>query len=138
MEHSGKFIVSRRSLRVLLLATCVLPAAAQDAVDMQPHSFKVAFENDRMRVLEYNSRPGMGACGEGMHTHPAHLTVIVKGGKLRVKMPDGKTMNSNIDDGAVFWTEADIPHEIENISGRNMRSLLIELKDPPRGAAKAK
>jgi hypothetical protein len=124
----------------LLLAACALPAAAQDAAKVQPNSYKVVFENDRMRVLEYNSRPGMGACGQGMHTHPAHLTVVVTGGKTRLKLPDGSIKDITSKDGDVFWTEADIPHEIENISGRNLRLLLIETKDPTQqqGTATAK
>lgn len=123
----------RHGLRILLLlATCVLPATAQDSRLMLPAGFKLAFENQRMRVLEYNSRPGMGVCGEGVHTHPDHLTVVIKGGKMRVKLPDGKTANTTARDGEVFWSEGNIPHEIENVSGRDIRSLLIELKDPPR------
>jgi hypothetical protein len=120
----------RHTLRALVLAACVLPVAAQDAAKMQPNSYKVTFENDRMRVLEYNSRPGMGACGQGMHTHPAHLTVVLTGGKTRMKLPDGKVIDAVGQDGQVFWSEADIPHEVENISGHNLRLLLIELKKP--------
>lgn len=128
-----------RGLRLLLLLTVgALPAAAQDSLIMLPQGFKLAFENEHMRVLEYSSRPGMGVCGEGLHTHPAHLTVVVKGGKTRLKLPGGKTVVTTSKDGDVFWSEADIPHEIENVSGRNLRTLLIELKDPRPGTTKSR
>jgi glycosyltransferase involved in cell wall biosynthesis len=68
-------------LPALLLADT---AAAQDAARMQPRAYKVVFENDQMRVLEFNSKPGMGVCGNGMHSHPAHLTVALSPAKVRV------------------------------------------------------
>ncbi len=94
---------------------------------MQPGSFRVAFENDKLRVLEYRGRPGMGVCGEGMHSHPAHLTMVMFDGKVRAKTPDGKVHVAEGKVGDVFWSEAET-HEVENISGRNSRAFLIELK----------
>jgi beta-alanine degradation protein BauB len=119
----------RRSLLGLLpmlaLAEC---AEAQDAAKVQPQAYRVTFENDKLRVLDYNSRPGMGVCGSGMHSHPAHLTVVVSGGSVRIKTPDGKMLEQHdIPVGVVFWSEAET-HIVENISGSNMRSLIIELK----------
>jgi hypothetical protein len=114
-----------RLLPMLALAEC---AVAQDAVKVQPQSYRVAFENDRLRVLDYNSRPGMGVCGSGMHSHPAHLTVVVSGGSVRIRTPDGQTVEQHdIPVGVVFWSEAET-HSVENVSGSNMRSVIIELK----------
>jgi beta-alanine degradation protein BauB len=115
-----------RLLPMLALAEC---AEAQDAAKTQPQAYRVALENDKLRVLDYNSRPGMGVCGSGMHSHPAHLTVVVSGGgSVRIKTPDGKTVEQHdIPAGVVFWSEAET-HIVENISGNNMRSLIIELK----------
>jgi hypothetical protein len=81
-------------------------------------------------VLEFNSRPGMGVCGNGMHSHPAHLTVVLSAAKARVKLPDGKTFVAENKLGDVFWSEAET-HEVENISGKNVRALLVELKTAP-------
>jgi hypothetical protein len=124
----------RRVLTALLPAFSLAPAArAQDAAKVQPRAYKVAFENDKLRALEYRGRPGMGVCGEGMHSHPAHLTVVLFDGKVRVKTPDGKVKMAEGKVGDVFWSEAET-HEVENISGRNSHALLIELKP---GAGKA-
>ena len=115
-----------RLLPLLALAEC---AEAQDAAKVQPQSYRVALENDKLRVLDFNSRPGMGVCGNGMHSHPAHLTVVVTGGSVRIKTPDGKTVEQrDIPEGTVFWSEAET-HNVENISGSNLRSLIIEIKN---------
>jgi hypothetical protein len=124
----------RRTLLALLPGFVLADSAvAQDATRIQPQSYRVAFENDKLRALEYRSRPGMGVCGEGMHSHPAHLTVVLLGGKVRVKTPDGKVKEADGKIGDVFWSEAET-HEVENISGRDSHALLIELKP---GAGKA-
>ena len=119
-------------LRRMLIA--VLPglalaesAQAQDAAMAQPSSYKVVFENNKLRALEYRARPGLGVCGQGMHSHPAHLTVVLYDGKSRLKTSDGKVTEGTSKIGDVFWSEAET-HEVENISGRNSRALLIELK----------
>jgi hypothetical protein len=118
----------RNLLRLLPILALAESAEAQDAVKVQPQSYRVALENDKLRVLDYNSRPGMGVCGDGMHSHPAHLTVVVSGGSVRIKTPDGKTVDQrDIPAGVVFWSEAET-HSVENISGSNLRSLIVELK----------
>jgi len=119
---------ARRALLALLPGLTLAGAAtAQDAAKVQSQSYRVAFENDKLRALEYRSRPGMGVCGEGMHSHPAHLTVVLVPGKVRVKLPNGKVIVEESKVGDVFWSEAET-HEVENISGRNLHALLIELK----------
>ena len=118
----------RNLLRLLPILVFAESAEAQDAVQAQRQSYRVAFENDKLRVLDFNSRPGMGICGNGMHSHPAHLTVVVSGGSVRIKTPDGKTVEQHdVPAGVVFWSEAET-HNVENISGSNVRSLIIELK----------
>jgi beta-alanine degradation protein BauB len=118
----------RRAMLVLLpLLALAETADAQDATKIQPQSYRVAFENDKLRVLDYRSRPGMGVCGTGVHSHPAHLTVVMTPGKVRAKLPDGKVVVEENKEPIVFWSEAET-HEVENISGRDMRAFLIELK----------
>jgi hypothetical protein len=118
----------RRMLAAIVAALGASGSArAQDAAAVQPASYRVALENDKLRVLEFNSRPGMGVCGNGMHSHPAHLTVLLSAAKARVKLPDGKTFVGENKLGDVFWSEAET-HEVENISGSNVHALLVELK----------
>jgi len=37
------------------------------------NTIRVILENDHVKVTEYVSNPGQGACGLGKHSHPAHL-----------------------------------------------------------------
>jgi len=124
----------RRTLLALLtglgLGDTVL---AQDAAAVQPRAYRVAFENDKLRVLEFNSRPGMAVCGNGMHSHPAHLSIALSAAKVRDTAADGKAIVVAVKPGDMFWSEAQT-HETENISGKEIRALLVELK--PSGAAK--
>jgi hypothetical protein len=126
----------RRRALLAVIASLGVPAAvlAQDAAVVQPRAYRVAFENDKLRVLEFNSRPGMAVCGNGMHSHPAHLTVQVSAAKVRVKHPDGKIEIAEFKPGEVLWFEAET-HEVENISGKDMRALLVELKSPARATS---
>jgi hypothetical protein len=95
---------------------------------MQPQSYRVALENEYVRVLDFRSRPGMGVCGSGMHSHPPHLTVLLSEGAVRVTTPDGKTVEQrDMPLGTVFWEPA-VTHTVENVSGANMRGLLVEVK----------
>jgi hypothetical protein len=119
----------RNALLAVLAALASGGAGAQDAATVQPRAYRLAFENDKLRVLEFNSRPGMALCGNGMHSHPAHLTVALTDAKARIRLPDGKTIVGENKAGDVFWSEAET-HEVENISGRNVRALIVELKRP--------
>jgi hypothetical protein len=119
----------RNALLAVLAALASSGATAQDAATAQPRAYRVAFENDKLRVLEFNSRPGMAVCGNGMHSHPAHLTVALNAAKVRVRLPGGKSFVGENKAGDVFWSEAET-HEVENISGRDSRALIVELKQP--------
>jgi hypothetical protein len=46
---------------------------------------------------------------------------------VRVKLPEGKSVVAEQVLGDMFWSEAET-HETENVSGRNIRALLVELK----------
>lgn len=127
-DHTDDPDELRRRLLVLLPALGLGGAAqAQDASKVQPGAYRIALENEHLRVLEYRSRPGLGVCGVGMHSHPAHLTIALAAGKVRVKLPDGQTIVATNELGDMFWSEAET-HEVENIGGRDTRALLIELK----------
>ena len=126
--------IDDKDRRGMLLAALAALAAgnaaqAQDAATIQPRAYRVALDNAHLRVLEYNSRPGLGVCGTGVHSHPAHLTVVLASGKVRWRKPDGKTGTAEGKLGDVFWSEPET-HEVENISGKDLRTLLVELKTP--------
>jgi len=125
----------RRALLALLPTLAFTDAAqAQDAALVQPRAYRVAFENDKLRVLEFNSKPGMGVCGSGVHSHPAHLTIALSPIKARGRILEGKESIAENKLGDVWWGEP-VTHEVENISGKNTRLLIVELKPLPTGKA---
>jgi hypothetical protein len=129
LKQSPPDDMRRALLAALPLLVLGADAEAQDAASVQPQSYRVALDNNKLRVLEFNSRPGMGVCGNGLHSHPAHLTVVLSTGSVRIKTPDGKIIEQrDVPQGTVFWSEAET-HVVENISGNNIRSLIVEIKD---------
>jgi beta-alanine degradation protein BauB len=119
--------LSRREMLALLAVFGITPEAlAQDAPTVAPRSYRIVLENDRVRVLEYKSRPGFGVCGQGMHYHPEHVTVSLTGAKLKETI-DGKARFVDIPAGAVFYDPAQV-HSAEVIGGLGTRSYIIELK----------
>lgn len=123
--------LSRRDVLQLLaglgIAASAADVVAQDAARMDPRAYKVVLENDRVRVLEYIGKPRLGVCGEGMHSHPDHVTVVMTDAKVKVTLPDGKTIVASSKAGDVLFEPAGM-HAVENIGGRDVKSLLIELK----------
>ena len=124
---STKRMSRRRILAILAGIGAAGAAAAQDAAKLTPRSYKVVFENDKLRVLEYISKPGLGICGQGRHFHPAHLTIQVTDAQVRV-VQAGKTVVAQGKAGDMFW-EPEGWHSVENIGGIEARAYMVELKD---------
>ena len=121
-------LLSRRQAVALLAAFGVAEETlAQNATTANPRSYRVVLENERVRVIEYKSRPGLGVCGEGLHSHPAHLTIALSDAKVRVTLPDGKKIVVGNKLGDVFWSEAET-HATENVGSAPARALVVELK----------
>jgi hypothetical protein len=119
--------LSRRQAVALLAALGVsAEVEAQDAAAVDPRAFRVVVDNASVRVLEYKSRPGLGVCGQGLHYHPAHVTVSLTGAKLK-KTENGKVSLVDIPPGHVFYAAAET-HAAEVIGGSGTRTYIIELK----------
>jgi hypothetical protein len=88
---------------------------------------KIVLENDYVRVIEHASRPRMGVCGEGMHSHLDHLTIGLADGRIKITKPGKEPMIVEAKAGDVFWDPSG-PHAILNVGSRNMRALLVEIK----------
>jgi hypothetical protein len=119
--------LSRRQAFALLAAFGVAEEAlAQNATTANPRSYRVVLENERVRVIEYKSRPGLGVCGEGVHSHPAHLAIALTPAKIKVKQ-DGKTSYGEVPAGEVMYFDAEV-HSAENVGGAGTRFYLVEMK----------
>lgn len=113
------------ALACLALASAVL---AQDAAKVSPRTYKVVFEDDRVRVLEYVSKPGLGVCGQGRHYHPAHLTMQLTDLKIKVTEENGGSKTADVPAGRMFASPAEW-HTTENIGAGAARAYIVEYKD---------
>ncbi|MEO7598238.1 MAG: hypothetical protein ABIV50_04860 [Opitutus sp.] len=120
------------SLCLILAASVgilVLRSGAQSsAKTAAPETAKVVFENDRSRVIEYHTNTGKDICGLGLHSHPAHLYIMLTDSKLRTIGTDGKEEIVDSKAGEVGW-EAASTHRCENLLGNNAGVYVIEIKD---------
>ena len=107
-------------------------ASAQDVVQVAGDSHKVILENTQVRVLAVTLKPGQKA---PMHSHPANVSYILSDGKLRVTMPDGKTVDKEPKSGTASWSEA-TTHAVENIGKTDFTQVQIELKNAAPAPAK--
>jgi quercetin dioxygenase-like cupin family protein len=128
MTHPAWIRAVSVPLTLLCCGLLAASAAAQDAARVQPRSYRVVLENDKVRVLEFTARPGIGVCGVGIHSHPGHVTVLLTPAKVRVTQNGHTTVIEN-KAGDAFW-EPPVTHEVENYGGNEVRSLIIEVKTP--------
>jgi beta-alanine degradation protein BauB len=98
---------------------------AQDPTKLAPQSYKVLFENEQMRVIEYRLKPGER---EPMHSHPYGVFVyFLSDAKIRTTFPDGKTCEDSKHTGDTVWRDP-VTHAGENIGNAEAHALLIEPK----------
>ena len=119
---------TRREVLAMLAAFGITTdALAQDAAASDPRSFRVVLENERVRVLEYKSGPGLSVCGQGMHYHPERVTVTLTDAKVKLTNAEGKAVVREIPSGHVFFAPAET-HSTENVGGAGTRIYIVELK----------
>ena len=111
-------------LVTLALIVATKTAMAQDQVKVAPNNTKVLLENDRVRVLDVQTKPGEKLA---MHSHPASLVYSLSSGKTKFTSPDGKTTEVEGKAGGAIWREAET-HASENVGTTDLHVLIIELK----------
>ena len=102
-----------------------------DPVDTNPEHYSVLFENDRVRLLEYNDLPGQRTTP---HAHPDSVMVTLTA--FRRRLHSGE-MHRDVEMpvGMAGWLPAQ-EHSGENIGDTPTHVLFVELKDAgtaPRG-----
>jgi len=109
-----------------LLFVAGYKAAAQDPVQVNAKLIHVKLENSRVRVFEAVLQPGDK---EQMHSHPAYVTYVIAGGKVRNHLADGKTTEAELKTGDAIYREP-LTHWAENIGTTPIDLILVELKNP--------
>jgi quercetin dioxygenase-like cupin family protein len=97
---------------------------ARDAVTAAPHVYKVALENDRVRVLAVTGRPGDKT---EMHSHPAVVAIAMTDGKFKFHTPGGQMMEAELKAGECMFFDA-VEHATEFVGTKEARAILVELK----------
>jgi beta-alanine degradation protein BauB len=103
-----------------------------DPTITDPGLYRVIFENDRVRVLEYRDRLGDRTSPPG---HPDSVMVTLSAFSRRLYDGDGVQADVDLPAGQVRWIGAQ-EHAGENIGTTESHSIFVELKEPsPAGAA---
>ncbi len=120
-------------LAFAMLAPLSAAALAQDPLSLYPGNYKLLFENERVRVLDF--RLGKGAT-EKPHHHPAHVAYILAPMKIRFTLSDGSTKLREAKAGDVLFSD-EVTHASENIGDTDSHGILVELKCGPSWKAAA-
>ena len=121
MKTLGKVCVAVTAAIVLFVAGMIY---AQDVAKVGADSHTVLLENDQVRVLKVDLKPGQKV---PMHSHPHNVAYYLSDAKVRIILPDGKSQERDIKAGTSSWSEA-TAHAVENIGTTELQEVQIELK----------
>lgn len=97
----------------------------QDPVASNPELYRVVFENERVRVLEYLDRPGDKTVA---HSHPDSVMVTLSSFRRRLSA-DGREVDVELPAGLARWLPAQ-SHSGENTGEADTHAIFVELKGP--------
>jgi hypothetical protein len=96
-----------------------------DPVGTNPELYKLVFENERVRVLEYLDQPGDRTAPHG---HPDSVMVTLSAFTRRL-VSGGREVEVELPAGHARWLAAQ-EHAGENIGTGPTHSIFVELKEP--------
>ena len=95
-----------------------------DPVSASPKEYQLLAQSEAGRMLEMRVAPGTS---DQQHSHPSELVYFLSGGKARIHLPNGESMEVEIPDGHVMehdaWT-----HRVENIGTTEIHAIIFEPK----------
>lgn len=104
-----------------------------DPVVTDPELYRVVFENERVRVLEYHDTPGAAT---HRHAHPDSVMVTLSSFRRVISSGD-REVPVELAAGKVRWLDAQ-EHQGRNVGETATHSMFVELKEPrPAGAGGA-
>ncbi|MFO7549282.1 MAG: cytoplasmic protein [Acidimicrobiia bacterium] len=101
-----------------------------DPVSTNPDHYKVLFENDRVRVLEYTDVPGDRTTP---HAHPDSVMYTLTSFRRRLYAGDSER-DVEISAGSTAWLPAQ-QHAGHNIGKSTTHVIFVELKEPAEAEA---
>jgi beta-alanine degradation protein BauB len=99
-----------------------------DPVETDPEHYRVVFENERVRVLEYTDAPGDRT---SPHRHPDSVMYTLSSFRRRL-VSSGAEREVELQSGSVGWLPAQ-EHHGENIGETPTHVLFVELKQESSG-----
>ena len=96
-----------------------------DPVETNPELYRVLFENQRVRVLEYRDGPGDRT---SPHGHPDSVMVTLGGFRRRLWVDD-REVEVDLEPFQARWLDAQ-EHSGMNIGETPSHSIFVELKEP--------
>ena len=97
----------------------------QDPTVTDPDKYKVIFENERVRVLEYRDKPGQKT---SPHFHPDYVLYALSSFRRSLTLPEeGKSATRDVKAGDVSWGKPQV-HIGENIGTTDTHVIMVELK----------
>jgi beta-alanine degradation protein BauB len=89
-----------------------------------PDKYKVVFENDRVRVIEFRDKPGDKT---KIHSHPQTLVIALTSYNRRLSEGE-ESIEISGEPGFVRWMDP-ITHAGENLGDSSDHFLYVEVKD---------
>jgi beta-alanine degradation protein BauB len=96
-----------------------------DPTETDPELYKVVFENERVRVLEYRDVPGDRTTP---HSHPDSVMVTLSDFERKLTVGD-QTREVSLTSGLANWLPAQT-HMGENVGSSPTQVIFVELKEP--------
>ncbi|WP_024285451.1 cupin domain-containing protein [Cellulomonas sp. KRMCY2] len=97
-----------------------------DPVSSNPDHYRIVFENDRVRVLEYTDVPGDRTTP---HQHPDSVMITMSSFARRLHAGSGYR-DVELSAGKAMWLPAQ-QHAGENVGESPTHALFVELKETP-------
>lgn len=112
------------SMSLLILAFAAPSAFADDPLKVAPDMYHLLFENNEIRVMKVDFKPGQKIA---KHSHPDHHVIVSKPGTLRIWKEDGSSSDVALKKDEVLWIPAET-HWAENIGKTEIQLLVNERK----------
>ncbi len=96
-----------------------------DPIEASPANYKLLLEDGNRRLVEMTLKAGES---DIEHSHPGELVYFITGGKIKVHLPGGESMEVELPDGATMAHEA-WTHTVENIGTTDVHAIIFETKE---------
>ena len=114
----------KSQVRLILGAVFLFPSIlfSQDVMQYKLPHLRLLAENEKVRVLKFEPKKGDKT---PVHSHPASVVYVIKGGRVRVTLPDGTVRESEFKSGETLLRPP-VTHSDEALD--DLELVLIELK----------